>query len=45
MAPLYYLLNFPKAYDVNDTFLTDKLDLEDMREWNQRPTKSSYNGK
>ena len=23
---------------VNDTFLTDKLDLEDMREWNQRPT-------
>lgn len=31
-------INFPKAYDVNDTFLTDKLDLEDMREWNQRPT-------
>ena len=31
-------LNFPKPYDVNDTFLTDKLDIEDMREWNQRPT-------
>ena len=31
-------LNFPKAYNVNDTFLTDKLDLDDMREWNQRPT-------
>ena len=31
-------MNFPKPYDVNDTFLTDKLDLEDMREWNQRPT-------
>ena len=38
-------INFPKAYDVNDTFLTDKLDLEDMREWNQRPTNPSVMAK
>ncbi len=31
-------LNFPKAYDVEDTFLTSALELEDMREWNQRPS-------
>jgi imidazolonepropionase-like amidohydrolase len=30
-------LNFPKAYDVEDTFLTNSLELEAMKEWNQRP--------
>jgi len=31
-------LNFPKAYDVEDTFLASALKLEDMKEWNQRPS-------
>ena len=31
-------LNFPKAYDVENTFLTSVLELEDMREWNQKPS-------
>lgn len=30
-------LNFPKAYDVENTFLTNSLELEAMKEWNQRP--------
>jgi imidazolonepropionase-like amidohydrolase len=29
-------LNFPKAYDVENAFLTSVLELEDMREWNQK---------
>jgi len=31
-------LNFPKAYDVEDTFAASVLELEDMREWNQKPS-------
>ncbi|TJY36282.1 amidohydrolase family protein [Pontimicrobium aquaticum] len=31
-------LNFPKAYDVEDTFAASVLDLSTMREWNQRPS-------
>ena len=31
-------LDFPKPYDVEDPFLTNMLELEDMLEWNQRPT-------
>ena len=31
-------INFPKPYDVENKFLADKLELESMREWNQRPT-------
>jgi imidazolonepropionase-like amidohydrolase len=31
-------LNFPKAYNVENTFLTSVLELEDMREWNQKPS-------
>jgi imidazolonepropionase-like amidohydrolase len=30
-------LNFPIAYDVENTFLTNSLELEAMKEWNQRP--------
>ncbi len=30
-------VNFPKAYNVEDTFSASILELEDMREWNQRP--------
>tara|TARA_B110000003_G_scaffold130922_1_gene133054 strand:+ start:11572 stop:14547 length:2976 start_codon:yes stop_codon:yes gene_type:complete len=30
-------LDFPKAYDVEDSFLTSSLELEAMKEWNQRP--------
>ena len=30
-------LNFPNAYDVENTFLTNYLELEAMKEWNQRP--------
>ncbi len=30
-------LNFPKAYNVEDSFLTNSLELEAMKEWNQRP--------
>ena len=30
-------LDFPKAYDVEDSFLTNSLELEAMKEWNQRP--------
>jgi imidazolonepropionase-like amidohydrolase len=31
-------LNFPKAYDVENTFTASILELEDMREWNQKPS-------
>jgi len=31
-------LDFPKAYDVENTFLTNSLELEAMKEWNQRPS-------
>ena len=31
-------LNFPKPFDVEDPFLADKLELESMKEWNQKPT-------
>jgi imidazolonepropionase-like amidohydrolase len=31
-------LNFPKAYDVENTFLTNSLELEAMKEWNQCPS-------
>ena len=31
-------LNFPNAYDVENTFSANILQLSDMREWNQRPT-------
>lgn len=30
-------INFPKAYDVENSFLASALELEDMREWNQKP--------
>lgn len=30
-------INFPKPYDVENSFLADRLELESMREWNQRP--------
>ena len=30
-------INFPKPYDVENTFLTNSLELEAMKEWNQRP--------
>ncbi|MGB1322997.1 MAG: amidohydrolase family protein [Flavobacteriaceae bacterium] len=31
-------VNFPKPYDVENSFLANKLELESMKEWNQRPT-------
>jgi len=31
-------INFPDAYDVENTFLSSVLSLEDMRAWNQKPT-------
>jgi imidazolonepropionase-like amidohydrolase len=31
-------INFPKAYDVENTFLASVLELDDMREWNQKPS-------
>ncbi len=30
-------INFPKAYDVENPFLANSLELESMREWNQKP--------
>ncbi len=30
-------INFPKAYDVEDTFLTSVLSLADMKAWSQKP--------
>ena len=31
-------INFPEAYDVSNSFLSDQIDLSDMRFWNQAPT-------
>ncbi|MBN4070634.1 amidohydrolase family protein, partial [Olleya sp. AH-315-F22] len=31
-------INFPKAFDVENTFIASVLELEDMREWNQKPS-------
>ena len=31
-------VNFPKPYDVENSFLANKLELESMKEWNQKPT-------
>ena len=31
-------INFPKAYNVENTFLANVLELDDMREWNQKPS-------
>ena len=31
-------INFPKAYDVENSFLASYLELEDKREWNQKPS-------
>jgi len=36
-AKLIVPLNFPDAYDVEDSFLTSVLDISSMREWNQKP--------
>ncbi|WNW02270.1 amidohydrolase family protein [Tenacibaculum sp. HL-MS23] len=30
-------INFRKAYDVSNAFLADKIELSDMRKWNQEP--------
>ena len=35
-------VNFPDAYDVEDTYSANILQLSDMREWNQRPTNPSH---
>ncbi|MFV9550366.1 amidohydrolase family protein [Algibacter sp. PT7-4] len=37
-ASLIIPINFPKAYDVENTFLTSNLSLADMRAWNQKPS-------
>ena len=37
-APLIIPINFPDAYDVEDSFLTSALTLHQMRAWNQKPT-------
>ncbi|MFV8226526.1 amidohydrolase family protein [Christiangramia aquimixticola] len=34
-------IKFPEAFDVEDPFLTRKLSLEEMREWNQAPANLS----
>ncbi|MCF8320531.1 MAG: amidohydrolase family protein [Flavobacterium sp.] len=31
-------INFPEAYDVSNSFLSDQIDLGDLRFWNQAPT-------
>jgi len=31
-------INFPKAYDVENPFLASSMELEAMREWNQKPS-------
>ena len=35
-------INFPAAYDVEDTYSANILQLSDMREWNQKPTNPSH---
>ena len=37
-ASLIIPINFPKAYNVENTFLAASLSLHDMRAWNQRPS-------
>ena len=37
-ASLILPLNFPKAYDVENPFLTSSLAISDMRAWNQAPS-------
>ncbi|OUR92282.1 amidohydrolase [Flavobacteriales bacterium 34_180_T64] len=37
-ASLILPLNFPKAYDVENAFLTSSLAISDMRAWNQAPS-------
>ena len=37
-ASLIVPLNFPKAYNVENSFLASSLSLSDMRSWNQAPT-------
>ena len=37
-ASLIIPINFPDAYDVENTFLTSSLSLKDMRAWNQKPS-------
>lgn len=34
-------INFPKPYDVSDPYLASKLNLSDMRRWNQAPSNLS----
>ncbi|MGV6832724.1 MAG: amidohydrolase family protein [bacterium] len=36
-ATIVLPLNFPKPFDVENTFLASTLELEAMREWNQKP--------
>jgi imidazolonepropionase-like amidohydrolase len=36
-ASMIIPINFPDAYDVENTFLASNLDLSDMRAWNQKP--------
>ena len=31
-------INFPEAYDISNSFLSDQIDLSDLRFWNQAPT-------
>lgn len=37
-APMIIPINFPDAYDVENSFLAATLSLQDLREWNQKPT-------
>ena len=41
-ASLIIPINFPKAYNVENTFLTASLSLHDMRAWNQRPSNPKF---
>ncbi|MEZ4803686.1 MAG: amidohydrolase family protein [Gelidibacter sp.] len=36
-APMIIPINFPDAYDVENSFLAQTLSLKDLREWNQKP--------
>ena len=37
-APMIIPINFPVAFDVENSFLAETLSLQDLREWNQKPT-------
>ncbi|MEO6347001.1 MAG: amidohydrolase, partial [Aquaticitalea sp.] len=37
-APMIIPINFPEAYDVENSFLAETLSLKDLRQWNQKPT-------